>query len=531
MAQTPSYSERKVSLPRIRPSASTHQPSDTLRTPVSRSVSGLYGSPGSSFRIEDENQLIFEFGARYMRAGFAGEPGPRCTTAFSPDLWRRVGDYRQWELAYEKQSRRDLTWGEDYELWRPDVPGLGLRPLDLGLVEDQIGKCVRECENNYLLLDGRPKRVALVVPSGLPRPLVSVVLGRLFEGLQTLSVSLLPSAVMAATAAGVRSALVVDIGWHETTATAVYEYREVLQQASVRAGKKLCEEYGKLLEEENRKQGDNHELTFEEVEEVMTRVGWCQDAENDTHDSMHDVSVPLSSSTSSLSIPFSALAQPAEVALFASKIPPQDIDDHDQPLHHLIYNALLALPIDIRQICMSRILLTGGVSNLPGLKRRILSEVSRLTHIHGFNPVRNYGSATPKPKQKLDGPTPLNPAIEYSSDQPHTLASQAPQEIDNIAHTLSQQSLKDVGPPPTGGEVRGITSLGSWAGASLIVNQRVRGVVEIERERFLQHGLVGGASTSKKDNSVVPEPRSRQSLGPNIKGAADRSSWSLGVWA
>lgn len=527
MAQTPS-SDRIVSVARIRPSASVNQPSDSLRTPVSRSVSALYGSPGSSFRIEDENQLIFEFGSRHMRAGFAGEPGPRCTTAFSPDLWRRVGDYRQWALGYEKQSRRDVTWGNEYELWRPDVQGVHSGgPLDLGLVEDRIGKCLRECENNYLLLDNRTKKVALVVPSSLPRPLVSVVLGRLFEGLQAPTVSLLPSAVMAATAAGVRSALVIDIGWHETTATAVYEYREVLQQSTIRAGKKLSEEFGKLLEGENQRQNEDAEqLGFEEVEEVMTRVGWCQDAQNPSDVSAHITSIPLPSSPNPIEVPFMSLARPAEEALFASRTPPQELDDHDQPLHYLIYNSLLALPIDIRQICMSRILLTGGVSNLPGLKRRMLSEVSRLVEFRGFDPVYNYGSATARTKQKVDGPTPLNPTIKRGDP----VAGLTPQEVDHIAHTLSQQSLKDAGPLPVGGQVRGINTLGAWAGASLIVNQKVRGVVEVERERFLQHGLVGGASSGKKESSVLPEPRTRQSLGPNVKAGVDRSSWTLGVW-
>jgi actin-related protein len=527
MAQTPS-NERKVSVARVRPSASTNPPSDSLRTPVTRSVSGLYGSPGSSFRIEDENQIVFEFGSRYMRAGFAGEPGPRCTTAFGPDLWRRIGDYRQWELEDERDSRRHITRSDEYELWRPDVQGVHEGPpLDLGLVEDRIAKCVRDCENNYLLLDNRTKKVALVVPSSLPRPLVSVALGRLFEGLQAPTVSLLPSAVMAATAAGVRSALVIDIGWHETTATTVYEYREVLQHSTIRAGKRLNEEFGKLLQEENQRQNEDAEhLSFEEVEEVMTRVGWCQDAQDPTYVPAHIVSIPLSFSPKPLEIPFMSLAQPAEEALFASRTPLEDIDDHEHPLHRLIYNALLALPIDIRQICMSRILLTGGISNLPGLKRRALSEVSRLVDTHGFDPVHNYGSATPRTKQKIDGPTPLDPIIKRGDP----VAGLTSQEVDHIAHSISQQTLKDGGLPPVGGHVRGINTLGAWAGASLIVNQRVRGVVEIERERFLQHGLVGGASSGKKENSVMPELRTRQSLGPNMKAGVDRSSWTLGVW-
>src|ERR1035437_1228994 len=89
------------------------------------------------------------------------------------------------------------------------------------------------------------------------------------------------------------------------------------------------------------------------------------------------VSIPLSSINppESLLLPFSKLAEPCESALFAAGVLPEDLDDEELPLHLLVYRSLLQLPVDVRSICMSRIVFTGGGSVIPGLRKRILDEV------------------------------------------------------------------------------------------------------------------------------------------------------------
>jgi hypothetical protein len=107
-------------------------------------------------------------------------------------------------------------------------------------------------------------------------------------------------------------------------------------------------------------------------------------------------------------------------------------------------------------------------------------------------------------------------------------AGLAEQELDPIADKLAHLSMKVV-PVATavGGVIRGVESLGAWAGASLIAQMRVKGIVEIERDKFLQHGLQG--ASREKETSVVPQ---RQSMGPGVRpGAGDRGSWTLGIWA
>ncbi|KAJ9643421.1 hypothetical protein H2199_004100 [Coniosporium tulheliwenetii] len=484
----PDRPEHKLTINRARPTASVVQPSSATgapspHTPVGqRSLSSIYGSPSSSYRSDDDT-VVLEIGARYLRAGFAGESSPRCILNFGPDEQRRVGDYRQWDPEYSRKRRKrkkGQEWGQEHELWRMD-----LRDLDLGLVTDKLERAVREVQHKHVMLDGRQKRVVLAMPPTMPKPLLSCVLNTLFTGFapHPMGITLVSTPVLAAVAAGLRSALVVDIGWAETTVTALYEYREVLQRRSVRAGRMLSEEMGKMLTREAAKmvgRPEPHgadEVSFDEAEEALTRVGWCFSREqarqhqsaqdfpagtNDALDTSMSIPLPAADPPSTLQIPFKRLAEPAETALFASSTLRTDLDDHDQPIGLLTYTALLSLPLDVRAVCMSRILITGGVSNLPGIKRRIIQEVSALVAERGWDPVKSYGSALRNPqailrerdrnRQSDTGPLPAQSPGEESSgapaaDTPSLPPAFRPPERDPIAEKLHELNTKGQKPP------------------------------------------------------------------------------------
>ncbi|KIW02679.1 uncharacterized protein PV09_06116 [Verruconis gallopava] len=555
---TPSLSHNKI---RARPSASGLQSSaDSPRTPLSRSVSGLYGSPGSSFRIDDENLLIFEFGSRNLRAGFAGESAPRCRISYSPELWRRSGDYRHWDVDFENRSGR-----EGYELWG----SLDVRHLDLGVVEDRVEKLIREAEARFLLLDNRAKRISLTAPSSLPRPLLSILLRRLFEGLQAVSVTVFPCSVMSCVGAGVRSAIVLEIGWLESTATAVCEYREVRQLRSIRAGRALAKDVRRLLRREARKQGASakYKPHFEEVDDVLCRAAWCRASSKATEDEEQEtttITIPITSKNagiSQVSLPLQALAEPAETALFGSASQTRDLDDHDLPLSRLLYEVLRHLPIDIRSLCTMHIIVTGGISNIPGIKQRIISDLQDLVKTQSWDPIREYAprlglsrpTARAAPLSEVDGnlqrqsissmpPTKVTETVsaESSSDEPAVSIIPAhlrPHDANPIDSKLASLTLKDAIPTPAKGTLRAVNTLGAWAGASLATNLRIRGVVELERDRFLSHGLVGGAVPGSVkpgvSNAAVETSyaRTRQSLGANAKLGEKSGGWGLGVWA
>ena len=561
MASTPSGHESKRSftggsnLPSslrynqsARPS-SPHTPQQHIRSAGSSFATS--SPPGSSYRSE-EDAVIFELGTRWIRAGFEGDNTPICVTGFGPEESRRVGDYRGWITGSSYAETlpfkpvRVADWASPYELWRMD-----LRDVDLGLIEDKIERLFRDTYNKHLLADVGTSRLVLVVPSIIPHPLLSSVLWTLFSRWRFPTITLLPSSTMSAAAAGVRSALVVDLGWAETTATAVYEYREVATRRSTRAMKALLQEMGKFLttlvseESQGKASEDEISVDFEYCEEVVSRLAWCKgqqssDESSESSDqssslSQKKVSIPSPSKSNSdyIDIPFSNFAEPVEKVVFGEGIREHDLDDEEKPIPLLIYHTLLSLPPDARGICMSRIIFIGGGSRIPGLRLRILQEVNSMIKEHGWSPVR--GKVIERQRQRLENLTlskQRNLSGEYSTDsntsqtQPTDQPEQKQEEaeaIDPIEQKLRRANKDKSHPPQVSGVVREVESLGPWAGASLVTSLKVRGMVEIDREKFLQQGLAG-ASRDLESHGHVPDRRS------GLRSGGDRSSWTLGGW-
>lgn len=561
--------ERKVSSSLNRATRGTSQRLNDLastpespRTPLNRSVSALYGSPGGSFRTDDEYAVV-EIGARFVRGGFPGESAPRCTLAYSPEDQRRAGDYRQWDPEYSRKRRKPQKgqdWGQDFELYR-----MNLAELDLGLVEDKFEKAMRDVYNKYFLPDTKPRRILLALPPKMPHALMSTFLDVLFGSFQAPSITIMSSPTLSTVAAGLRSALVVDIGWSEVIVTSVFEYREVHEERTVRAGKMLSEAMAtviKAAQDKDAGPGDaKAELSFEEADEILQRVGWCKARPKSNRRTLYfpartspileefedavetpeptiTIPLPKNSPPSEVTVPFKLLAQPAETVFFAPETALNEFDDNELPLHHLIYRALLHLPMDVRRMCMSRIVITGGASALPGLKSRILAELEALVQAKGWDPVRNYGTASAKREQALrqrrealelqreEGEDKVSESLDSNNPLPAGLRSQEEAPFEAKFNHLTLRN----GPPQvslTGGVVRGVETLGAWAGASLVAHQRIRGIVEIDRERYLQYGLQG--ASKDKEPSVAQQ---RQSIAPGaMRAGGDRGSWTLGVWA
>ncbi|KAH8424162.1 putative actin-related protein RO7 [Aspergillus melleus] len=520
-----------------RPSTPQHQ----LRSNNSSFAST--SSASSSFRGE-EDAIIFEFGARWLRAGFEGDSAPVCVVGCGPEDCRRAGDYRGWVKGSQAEESRPQgipaeEWTGRYELWKMD-----LRDVDLGLVEDKIERMFRETYNKYLLTDAGTSRLVLVLPSVMPHPLLSSVLSTLFGRWRFPSITLLQSPVMTTTAAGVRSALVVDLGWGETVVNGVYEYREITTLRSTRAMKALLQETGRAMSRLSSAGGASDEISvdFEYCEELVSRFAWCKPrvAKESSHDNgstpieQKIVSIPSPSDPSAdyIDVPFGKFAEPVEKILFAENAADCDLDDEEKPVPVLVYNALLDLPSDARGACMSRIVFVGGGSHIPGIRRRVLDEVAFLVDRYGWSPVR--GKVIEQQREKLQNlrlsqpprsPTgPETPGLEHPT--PHSNPDEEvenEEEIDHIEQKIRRNNKDKDTKPQIHGVLREVESLGPWAGASLVSSLKVRGLVEIEREKYLQQGL-SGASRDLESHGHVADRRS------GLRSGGDRSSWTLAGW-
>ncbi|KAI0872782.1 actin-domain-containing protein [Hypoxylon argillaceum] len=546
------------------------------QTPA-RPISSTFGSPSGSSRVDDD-PIVIELGSRKLRLGFAGDAAPKRIVAVSPEQQRRTGDFRVWEPEFSSQWRGRASgkpWGSDHELWQLDTRG-----QDLILVEDKLERELRDALSKYLLVDSRPRKFTLILPPTLPIPLLSSTLNTLFHRFQSPTISLLSSPVMAAFAAGTRSGLIIDLGWYETTVTAVYEYHEVQSWRTTRAGKLLMEETYEILLQAvrgyatmTRTEGTEDRLldesiSFEECEEVATRMLWCKKGARQPHRKMAEeglatvheheeeeveeipptedhspMAVTLTSCKppKTVEIPFSQLAEPCEATFFETRLSLSSFDDDELPVHHLVYRALLQLPLDVRAICMSRIIFTGGCSRIFGLRSRIFDEVSIQVEDQGWDPVRGKGSEQCKTNLKLhrdrtrqtnkNGTVPIVKQPDMTngngeSTEPLVKASDAPQEVDHVENLIrKEQNYK----PLVQGFLRAIDTLGPWCGGSLATQMKIPALATIDREIWLQQGVNGASRPSEVDVKIGQ----RQSMGPSglMRGqAAQPNNWTLGVW-
>ncbi|KAJ0125328.1 hypothetical protein J7T55_006674 [Diaporthe amygdali] len=531
------------------------------RTPIRSipSIPSQFNSP-SSLRAEDE-VLIVEFGARKLRAGFAGDAVPKALVSFSPTQTRRVGDLRAWEIGHVDDWRRDDKWGEECELWRNDVRG-----LDLGLVGDRMERGLREAFNKC----------------GDTSLCHSTALDTLFNRFHAPAVSLLSSPVACAISAGVRSALIVDMGWSETVVTGVYEYREVQSSRSVRAGKLLVQNTHKLLatalgkapppEEDAGEDKGEHVVSFEECEEVVSRLVWSKNPRGPVppsqppqeglptvteQDESEPNNPPTAGSPSSITVPlrstippqrldmtFDQLATPSEDTFFASDRPHCTFDDDELPIPLLIYRSLLKLPMDVRALCMARIIFTGGCSSVLGLRKRIFDEVNLLIESNGWDPVRGKGVEAYKTNPKLrrgskqagdGGPT----DVEGTGDSGGGGGGGGGHEVDGMwVDAPKQEREPELDPiddqlgkgkqdkPRLQGQLRAIETLGPWSGASLLNLLKIPALATVERETWREQGITGASRPSEVDHKVAQ----RQSMGAGGLMRNANANWTLGVW-
>lgn len=417
--------------------------------------------------------------------------------------------------------------------------------------------------HRHLLIDSRPRKMGLVLDSSLPLPLLSSLLGVLFNRFQAPSVSLLPSATMSAVAAGVRSALVIDMGWSETVVTSIYEYREVKSTRSVRGGKNFLNRFYELLRnlvagQESQGNEESRVVSFDESEEIMRRLAWCRpislgkpsiplthldtveerdETEEETMRLSGVAEVPLRSASppTVVRIPFERLADVCDESFFGTQTSSPNYDDHELPIPLLVYRHLLRLPLDVRAICMSRILFTGGCSNVIGIKGRIVDEVQKIVDEQGWTFVKGKGVNQLRDNMKVWGQAGDVEESTLSGDRPgldgeRAVYSEGRQETDEAPTTIEAKIERN---RPTGqqarGRLRAIHSLGSWTGASLLCQLKVAAMATIEREGWLQQGINGAS----RPGEIDVRAQQRQSIGAGglVRGSSGHSpSWTLGIW-
>ncbi|KAA8575674.1 hypothetical protein EYC84_004791 [Monilinia fructicola] len=191
-----------------------------------------------------------------------------------------------------------------------------------------------------------------------------------------------------------------------------------------------------------------------------------------------------------LTLPFSKLAQPCEEALLATHLPAPELDDEELPIHLLLYQALLRLPVDLRS--EEQFLSIETIPNSLDRPRRSSS-----------SPTEIPSSPSDTPSSPISPTTPRPPA--------HIPAGHRSPEPDSIASTIYAKSGK-TDTQEERGTVRAVTSLGVWSGASLLSQLKIPAVSSVDREVWMQHGMAG--ANRNAEVSVAAGAGGRTSMGP-----------------
>ncbi|KAI8318346.1 actin-like ATPase domain-containing protein [Martensiomyces pterosporus] len=366
--------------------------SSTLRRPLGTggSVLGTAGLSASAlYGTSAEEKVVLDIGSFSLRAGFSGDSAPLHTSHLVGEL----------SPASVGGSGRRLI-GRHRGLYDLPLANADEEVLELLLVEQ-----VRELYRTQLLMDPKSRKVAVAEGALLPVPLKRILARVLLGNLRVPQITFYPSSVLALMTCGLTTGLVVDCGHHGTTVVPVYDARPMaayvvstpvggqLLYKSVRELLKKFAEFVPFADPETteKRSVTDDLLTDELVYHIMTRllyaspvavpralhgeefgagrvsdklVEWFEQSMT----SAHEVTT-LTTQGGTLRIPGWVRERAAEVLLAGDKAEDQ------AGVVECIAKCLQLAPIDTRRSLAKKILVVGGVADLPHLRVRILHDL------------------------------------------------------------------------------------------------------------------------------------------------------------
>ena len=337
------------------------------------------------------------------------------------------------------------------------------------------------------MIDSKARKVIVAEPTLLAYRIKEAICRVLFTYFQVPSVTFLSSHVLALASTGLRTGLVVDIGWHDTKVlpvfafgielTKIYELRPLnpFIQVSPIACKALHARVGYLLQ---------HHCTpaltstsFRTIDDFLVRALYTPSQPNTyTHittnglipneklkevyetDPSDTIKWYVSSQKKELYVPRWICSRATEI-FFEGDRSGIEPDTDEIGLATTIITCLLRLPKDVRAKVMQSVVIVGGGAAIPGFRSRVHASLET----KWFEKVARKGihrSTTPEG-------TPPSTARGMEEDTPLTMGDLSPRKRFGAFKFIQANPLE-----------------ATFQGASLLGDVKVRGIVEVSRETF-----------------------------------------------
>ncbi|CAI4222157.1 unnamed protein product [Auanema sp. JU1783] len=323
---------------------------------TSTSFSHAIGSIDSS-----KPAVVIEIGTNLTKCGFAGDKVPRIVrTQFRDELL---------------QVHKNLI----------DENGTTIQPNI-----KNIFKFFKYLFYNVLITMPRERRVIIVESVFTPTELRQAICKVLLEILHVPSVLFMPSHLCATFPFNTKNALVLDVGIKESSAIPIAEGVTMLNNWEIsKVGysllanrvKELMFEFGRIIEIDGNErvlseEDWQHVVDYDILEEIICRSLFCTSKERSLliqkgEEALLDpvpVSYEIPIKTESLKVP--GIVRETACEVFFDKN-----SEDDPPLQILLNRLIDKLPIDLRRQMFSGILVTGGVSLIPGFLSRLKEEL------------------------------------------------------------------------------------------------------------------------------------------------------------
>lgn len=314
---------------------------------------------------EKHTTVIFDFGSAYTKVGFAGETGPR---AILPSLVECPDTNAEVSVFGDKD---------------PDV------------LRRRLALFVHKLYVRSLLVNPKERRVVVVENLLSATLLKDTIATVLFKHFEVVSVAFVPSHLVSLMTLGISTGLVLDIGYSEASVIPVFEGVPVLNawqalslgsQAIQQSLSELLQERGSCIgpsgKEERLQAEDQALLVPQTLEDIVVRCCFVstperserlqrnkQDRSNEPPPPPPEVLYPLTGART-LKIPGTVRELAGEV-LFE-----KDADNLCLPT--MMMDAIVQCPIDLRHPLAGNLVIIGGTTRLPGLRKRLLQELRAL---------------------------------------------------------------------------------------------------------------------------------------------------------
>jgi len=299
----------------------------------------------------DKQAVILDIGHSFTKIGFAGELGPR--HIIKSEIRQMKGS----TVQIRKIFQSGLSKEEMHEIFREFIHMVYFK---------------------YLLVNPKERRVVICESIFQSVDVRNILAKVMFKHFDVVSLAFAPSDLLALFSSGLRSGLILDCGYYETSIVPVYEQTPIIKAAKFFpvASKELHDDIksqilsnGIVTINGNEIPAKDHlsDINEDTLEDIKIRC--CFVGKRGVARSAKDVSYPLKENQV-LRVDGKLRAHAYDI-LFNG-------DEEDRSLATLILDSILSTPIDCRRTLAENVVLIGGSVMAPGFENRLHEELSFL---------------------------------------------------------------------------------------------------------------------------------------------------------